>query len=99
MELTQEKIKEIRDRSIQAYDKWHRMCRGMGSALENYKDGILYLKIRNSESRSPSNYAVAEDFAKQWIRWNKELSNAKGFVVVFHKIPSGDLINIFSGLF
>ena len=96
--LTQEKIKEIRNHSVQNYDKWNRMCRGMGSELERCDDGILYLRIRNSEKFAPSTLAIARQFVESWISWNKELRDARGFVVLFYRIQTGELINIFSGL-
>lgn len=82
--LPEIKIKEISSRYILGYDKWYRMCAGISSDLERYEDGIIYLRIKNTEKINPSNDETAAHCALNWRRCNKELREAKGFVVLFY---------------
>ena len=82
------KVKEISSRYISGVDKFRRMYAGMASNLERYENGIIYLKIENTEIKLLSNYETALSVAECWIKFNKELSQAKGFVVSFYKTIS-----------
>ena len=82
------KVKEISSRYISGVDKFRRMYAGMASSLERYENGIIYLKIENTEIKLLSNYETALSVAECWIKFNKELSQAKGFVVSFYKTIS-----------
>ena len=82
------KVKEISSRYISGVDKFRRMYAGMASSLERYENGIIYLKIENTEIKLLSNYETALSIAECWIKFNKELSQAKGFVVSFYKTIS-----------
>jgi hypothetical protein len=64
------------------------MYAGMASSLERYEDGIIYLKIENTQKTKPSNYDTALGFARNWANFNKELAVAKGFVVLFYETKS-----------
>src|ERR1035437_341588 len=79
--FSESKVKEISSRYIRGVDKWRRMYAGMASNLERYENGIIYLKIENTEKRLPSNYKTALNLINCWIKFNKELSQSKGFVV------------------
>lgn len=96
------KVAEISYRSIKGYDKWYRMFMGIASDLEKYEDGVIYLKISNTEKHLPSSYATAIKFARHWVSWNKELASAQGFVVSFYsyraKLNSSLLVATFSGI-
>lgn len=57
------------------------------------------MRIKNTEKKFPSNYETALKFAKYWVESNKELSQAKGLVVMFYKseftgfaIPGSDIV-------
>lgn len=97
--LSPAEVEEISSRSIRGCDKWYRMCAGISSKLEKYEDGIMYLRIENTEIKFPSNSDTAVKFACEWIKWNEELKNAKGFVVLFYQMRSKESVNVFSGLF
>lgn len=47
--LPESKVKEISLRYISGVDKWRRMYAGMASSLERYENGIIYLKVENTE--------------------------------------------------
>jgi len=92
--LSQSKVKEISLRTIKGYDKWFRMMQGVASTLERYEEGIMYLRIENTETAIPSNYDTAIEFSRKWLEWNKELRHAKGFIVLYYKTKStGILVN------
>jgi hypothetical protein len=61
------------------------MFAGLSSNLKRYEDGILTLEIHNTAQHLPSDDATALKMATCWKRWNKELSDAKGYVAVFYK--------------
>ena len=92
--LSKSKVKEISSRYINGVDKFRRMYAGMASSLERYENDIIYLKIENTEKRLPSNYETALSLVNCWMRFNKELSQAKGFVVSFYRtISTGFVLN------
>lgn len=82
--LSESEVKEVCSRHIRVSDKWYRMCAGLASDLERYENGIIYLKIKNTEKQHVSNYKTALQFVQHWINGNKELRQAKGFVVTFY---------------
>ena len=85
--LPPSKLKKINEETIKGSDKWFRMYCGISSNLEKYENGIIYLRIENTETKIPSDYKTSIKFAKHWIECNKkELGQAKGFVVLFYKI-------------
>lgn len=90
--LSLAEVEEISSRSIKACDKWYRMCAGISSKLEKYEDGIMYLRIENTETKFYSNGDTAVKFAREWMRWNEELKNTTGFVVTFYKVESTGFI-------
>ena len=97
--LSLAEVEKISSRSIREFDKWYRMCAGISSRLEKYEDGIIYLRIENTEKKFPSNSDTAIKFACEWVKWNKELKSAKGFVVVFYEMRLKELVYTFSELF
>jgi hypothetical protein len=86
--LSESDVKQISSNHIHGVDKLNRMFAGIASELERYENGIIYLKIENTEKHLPSNYKTALQFVECWIGGNKELRQAKGFVVVFYKTQS-----------
>lgn len=86
--LPESLVREISSRHISGHDKYYRMFAGCASNLERYENGIIYLRTENTETEKPSNLATAAQFAGEWMRGNKELKNAKGFVVSFYKTKS-----------
>ncbi len=86
--FSESKVKEISSRYISGVDKFRRMYAGMASNLERYENGIIYLKIENTENKLQSNYETALNLIECWIKFNKELSQAKGFVVSFYRTIS-----------
>lgn len=86
--LSQKEVAEIADRHVKGTDKWYRMFAGMSSDLERYENGVIYLKIENTEKREPSNITTAKKMVNSWASGNKELSQAKGFVVSFYRTES-----------
>lgn len=83
--LSDSEIKEISSRYIRGCDKWYRMYAGIASDLERYENGIIHLRIKNTENKFSSNYETAIRFARDWFNGNAELKDAKGFVVSFYK--------------
>lgn len=81
-------VKEITSRHISNVDKFYRMYAGLASNLERYENGILYLRIENTENKLPSNYKTALQISNDWLKMNKELSQAKGFIVSFYSTKS-----------
>jgi hypothetical protein len=93
--LSVEKIKQINDLTIENKDKYLRYNDGIYTTLTNYKKGIIYLEIWNTEKKYPTCYNTASEFAENWISWHDELKNANGYVVTFYKVVSdGFLFNI-----
>ncbi len=91
-------VERISSSYIRGIDKWYRMCAGTASNLERYENGIMYLRIDNSEKAEQSNYETALRVAERWMSYNEELREAKGFVVsVYTSGPTGFLIR-FSAL-
>ena len=86
--LPQSEIYEISSRHIRGSDKWYRMYCGLASDLKKYEDGIVTIKIENTEARFPSNFETAFRFAKEWINHNDEINQAIGFVVLFYNCLS-----------
>jgi len=86
--FSESKIKEISSRYISGVDKFRRMYAGMASNLERYENGIIYLKIENTEKKLLSSYETALSLIECWIKFNEELSQAKGFVVSFYRTIS-----------
>ena len=83
--MEETEIREIADRYIRGIDKFPRMFAGCASRLERYENGIIYLRIENTERAWPSNYDLAIQKAHNWVRGNVELKDAKGFVVTMFK--------------
>jgi len=83
--MEETEIREIADRYIRGIDKFPRMFAGCASNLERYEDGIIYLRIENTEKRFPSSHERALQYAHDWVRFNEELKDAKGFVVTMFK--------------
>ena len=87
-------VKKINSYFINGIDKLNRMYAGMASNLERYENDIIYLRIENTEKHFPSNYETALNRVKTWIECNKELCDAKGFVVSFYRtISTGFILN------
>ncbi|MEK7070844.1 MAG: hypothetical protein AAB966_03490 [Patescibacteria group bacterium] len=82
--LSESGVEKINSSYVRSSDKWHRMCAGLASNLERYENGIIYLKIENTEKQFPSNIETARMKINGWINGNKELRQAKGFVVTFY---------------
>lgn len=83
--LSESEVQSISSRYVSGVDKFHRMFGGIASNLERYENDIIYLRIENTEKKSPSTYETAVQFTHSWINGNKELRQAKGFVVSFYK--------------
>lgn len=83
--LSESEVKEISSGHIRGSDKWFRMAAGLASELKKYENGIIYLDIKNTEQRFPSNYETALKLVESWINGNKELTQVKGFVVYLYK--------------
>ena len=81
--LTQQEIDAINHNYIHNFDKWHRMFAGLSSHLIRVEEGILYLEITNTQTNILSSYNTAVKFACKWKNYNKEIYDAKGFVVIF----------------
>ena len=86
--LSVSEVEKISSWSIKNFDKWNRMCAGISSRLERYENGIIYLRIENTEKKFPSNNDIAVKFSREWVKWNEELKDAKGSVVSFYKTRS-----------
>ena len=65
--------------------------------VKNEND-IIYLRIENTEKQFPSNYETALNIAKSWVGGNKELRDAKGFVVSFYGTKSTGFVLNFEDL-
>lgn len=85
MTLSKKEVQRISSRSIRGCDKFHRMYMGIASELERYEQGIMYLRVENTEKTWPSNFETAVKFSHMWLNWNEELTYARGFVVSFYK--------------
>lgn len=77
-------IVAINKHAILAFDKWNRMLCGLASTLERYENRIIYLKINNTEKMWPSTNKTAIRIIHEWMKWNPELVDTKGFVVEFY---------------
>lgn len=86
--LSKSEVERINSYFVRGVDKWMRMYAGIASNLERYENDIIYLRIENTEKQLPSNYETALKRVKTWIEFNKELSQAKGFVVSFYNTKS-----------
>lgn len=86
--LSKSDIERIDSCFVRGVDKWIRMYAGMSSNLEKYENDIIYLRIENTEKHFPSNYETAIKRVKTWIEFNKELCDAKEFVVSFYNTKS-----------
>ena len=86
--LSKSEVEKIDSSYVRGVDKWRRMYAGMASNLERYEKDIIYLKIENTERKFPSDYGTALKIAKSWVEFNKELGDAKGFVVSFYGTKS-----------
>ena len=86
--LSHKETTELSEKHIRGFDKWYRMCAGISSQLERYTDGIIYLKIKNTERCMPSDINTARKLADCWKDNNQELKNAQAFVAIFYATVS-----------
>lgn len=92
--LSQSEVKALSLSHIKGVDKWNRMLQGLASDLERYENGILYLKIDNTETKLSSSQKTAVEIAHTWVRFNDKLKGAKGFVAMFYTSGStGFMVN------
>jgi len=86
--LSKSEVDKIDSSYVRGVDKWRRMYAGIASNLEMFEKDIIYLRIENTERKFPSDYKTALETVKTWIEFNKELCDAKGFVVSFYGTKS-----------
>jgi len=93
--LSKAEIDKIRDQYVRGVDKWRRMYMGLSSSLKKYEDGIVYIEIENTEKVASSDFKTAEAIVQSWVGFSKELRQARGWVVYFHKtnVPTGFTIS------
>jgi len=96
--LSKSEVDKIDSSYVRGVDKLRRMFAGMASNLEKYENDIIYLRIENTEKQFPSNYETALNIAKSWVGGNKELRDAKGFVVSFYSTQSTGFVFNFEDL-
>ncbi|MCE9517399.1 hypothetical protein K8Q96_00135 [Candidatus Nomurabacteria bacterium] len=81
---------------------WHRLAYfhtvlKLHVAIQRKKEDSN-LRIENTESKLSSNYETALGVAKSWIQFNKELCDAKGFVVSSYITNKSTGFSISSGV-
>lgn len=83
--FSKEEIKEINQSHIVGADKWFRMYYGLSSDLVDYKDDIMHIEVKNTESRLKSDRELPVQIIGSWSNILKDkLQNAKGFVVYLY---------------
>lgn len=83
--LSEAEINEIHASYVSGVDKWQRIYCGLASSLKKYEDGIIYIRIENTEKVRLSNFETAEKIVESWITFNDKLKQAKGWVVYFYR--------------
>jgi len=74
-------IKKISDFYIRNVDKYYRMCSGLSSDLDDYRDQTIFLTIRISAKWPKSNRITAIQMARSWKAFNPELADARRYQV------------------
>lgn len=83
--LSAVEISNVNSRHIRGMDKWNRMFLGWSSDLEKYEDGIIHIKVENTEKAGLPYFEKARNIVKTWVDCNDELKQAKGWVVYFYR--------------